>query len=88
LRRILTKISQVAFLSNALQQLICNRGRQRLPDAKHPDAMLLRERSSTPNRTQSDLLASALYFQGVSRLQTQLFPQRLWDNDAASFVYD
>ena len=50
--------------------------------------MLFGERTSPSNWAQCDLLSGALHLQGVAGLQMQLFPQRLGDHDATSFIND
>lgn len=84
----LAEVSQVAFLADSLQQLTGGGGGQGLPGAKHPNAMLLLDRSRPANRVQSDMLPGILHSQGGAGFQLPLFPRRLGDNDVASFVYD
>ncbi len=82
----LAEVSRVAFFSDLLQHPIRGRSGQGLPGAKHPDAVLLRERTHPADRTQGDLFTGALHFQCVAGFQMELFPQRLRNHDAPGFI--
>ena len=59
-----------------------------MPTVKHPDAMLLGERTVPAHRPQDNLFSGALHFEYVPSFEVQFLPQRLGNDNAAGLIDD
>jgi hypothetical protein len=78
--------AQFALASNLAQDFIGSSGGDRLPDAEHPNPLLLVQPDSSPSGTKDDAIFRAFQFQRIACAELHFVANGLGQNDASGFV--
>ena len=81
-----TEMGQVALLADLLKHFVSQRGWQGIGPCGHPNAVLLDQRPSAPDRAEGNLLPGCLELQSIAGFQMHLLSERLRNDDAAGLI--